>query len=443
MNAARYLIGITTLALLLAAAHLIAAARPHLPPAINLIAFVDADGAVKTMRPDGSQTTRVSPDVQGFFTWPTWSPDARRLAYSGVVVADRQPQLNLYASHIASPPTDPLDNIIYSAQPGDVGLLAQGVIHYPLWSPDGANLAFIASTSAGISLYIDDLSDDPHALHLLDDGPLWIAWSPDGNTLAVHRAADHFLVSQASPPGEWNIRQLPVNSADYRVPAWTPAANAITLALAESPTRASLATLPLSAPDTDPVPIRDARGSLAFLWAPGGERIAIADSAQLFLYHDAAMLAYRRLAIAPATNPAGAADEIIRPVIAFFWSPDGSRLAYITLSDAQGALRCVVVDMNTRRSRVALDFIPSAEQRTLFQFFDQYAYSHSPWSPDSVNLVFAGKPVGDAASASHPSQRNSRTTAQQNASQIIIVSAETASAPQIIADGIMAFWSPR
>lgn len=433
MTSARPFIGAIVLALLLAAAHLIAAARPHLPPAVNLIAFVDADGAVKTMRPDGSQTTRVSPDVQGFFTWPTWSPAARQLAYSGVVVVGRQPQLNLYAAPIASPPRDPLDNIIYSAEPGDVGLLAQGVIHYPLWSPDGSSLAFIASTSDGISLYIDDLSDDPDARRLLSDGPLWIAWSPDGSALAVHRADDHFLVSS---PGEWQIRQLPVNSGDYRVPAWTPAANAITLAVAESPSRASVATLRVDgAPDADPLPIRPAHGSLAFLWAPGGARIAVADSAQLFLYRDAAMLAYRRLAIAPASDPAGAADEIIRPVIAFFWSPDGSRLAYITLSDTQGALRCVVVDMNSRRSRIALDFIPSAEQRTLFQFFDQYAYSHSIWSPDSASLVFAGRPVGDAASASR--------AAQQDASQIIVVSADAASAPQIIGDGIMAFWSPR
>lgn len=440
MNGARPLIGAIVLALLLAAAHLIAAVRPHLPPAVNLIAFVDADGAVKTMRPDGSQTTRVSPDVQGFFTWPTWSPDAHRLAYSGVIVVGNQPQLNLYAAPIGSPQTDALSNIIYSAEPGDVGLLAQGVIHYPLWSPDGESLAFIASTSDGLSLYIDDLSDDPHARRLLDDGPLWIAWSPDGETLAVHRGDDHFLVSQVSPPGEWNVRKLPVNAGDYRVPAWTPAANALTLAVADSPSRASVAILRVDgAPDADPAPIRDARGSVAFLWSPDGERIAVADAAQLFLYRDAAMLAYRRLAIAPASDPAGSADEIIRPVVAFFWSPDGSRLAYITLSDTQGALRCVVVDMNSRRSRVALDFIPSAEQRTLFQFFDQYAYSHSIWSPDSDSLVFAGRAVGDAASAS----RAARATAQQEESQIIVVNAEGAAAPQRIGAGIMAFWSPR
>ena len=433
MNGARHLIGAIVLALLLAAAHLIAAARPHLPPAVNLIAFVDADGAVKTMRPDGSQTTRISPDVQGFFTWPTWSPDARKLAYSGVVVVGRQPQLNLYAAPIGSPQTDGLDNIIYSAEPGDVGLLAQGVIHYPLWSPDGASLAFIASTSDGLSLYIDDLSDDPDARRLLDDGPLWIAWSPDGETLAVHRGGDHFLVS---PPGEWNVRKLPVNSGDYRVPAWMPAANALTLAVADSPSRTIVAILRVDGESpTDPAPIRDARGNVAFLWSPDGERIAVADAAQLFLYRDAAMLAYRRLAIAPASDPAGSADEIIRPVVAFFWSPDGSRLAYITLSDTQGALRCVVVDMNSRRSRVALDFIPSAEQRTLFQFFDQYAYSHSIWSPDSDSLVFAGRAVGNAASASR--------AAQQEESQIIVVNAEGASAPQRIGAGIMAFWSPR
>ena len=103
------------------------------------------------------------------------------------------------------------------------------------------------------------------------------------------------------------------------------------------------------------------------------------------------MLAYRRLVIAPASDPARRRRRNRPPRHSrSSGSPDGSRLAYITLSDAQGALRCVVVDMKSRRSRIALDFIPSSEQRTLFQFFDQYAYSHSPWSPDSANLVFAG-----------------------------------------------------
>ena len=433
MKGARLLIGIAALILPLAASYVIADVRPRAAPAVNLIAFVDADGAVKTMLPDGSGVRRISPSVEGFFTWPTWSPDARTLAYSGVVNADGAAQLNLYAAALDGIGDDGddagLHKVIYAAEPGDVGLLAQGVIHYPLWSPDGTHLAFIAAASDGLSLYIDDLSDDPVALHLLDDGPLWMAWSDDGAALAVHRGSDHFLVDARDG---FRVTELDIAAQGYRVPAWKPSANAITVLAGEGVATANLVDGVVEAP----MPLRDARGEAAFLWSPSGAHLAVSDGARRFLYRGAFMSAYRRLAIASESAPQSA-DEIRQPILAFFWSPDGSRLAYITLSDTEGALRCIVVDMDSRERRSALDFVPSPEQQTLFQFFDQYAYSHSVWSPDSANLVFAGNIVGSAATASigtHPGHRGFH---------IIVADADGASTPQLVGEGIMGFWSPR
>lgn len=431
MRGARLLIGIAALVLPLAASYVIADVRPRAAPAVNRIAFVDADGAVKTMLPDGSGARRISPDVDGFFTWPTWSPDARTLAYSGVVNDGGMAQLNLYAAALdGSPGADgDLHRVIYAAAPGDVGLLAQGVIHYPLWSPDGAHLAFIAADSDGLSLYIDDLSDDPGARHLLDDGPLWMSWSDDGAALAVHRGSEHFLVDARD---EFRVSGLDIAAQGYRVPAWKPSANAITVLTGDGVSTANVVGGSADAP----MPVRDARGDAAFLWSPTGAHLAVSDAARRFLYRGAVMSAYRRLAIASESSPQNA-DEILQPILAFFWSPDGSRLAYITLSDTEGALRCIVVDMDSRERRSALDFVPSPAQQTLFQFFDQYAYSHSVWSPDSANLVFAGNIVGNAATASggaHPGHRGFH---------IIVADAADAAAPQLVGEGIMAFWSPR
>ena len=432
MKGARLLIGIAALILPLAASYVIADVRPRAAPAVNLIAFVDADGAVKTMLPDGSGVRRISPSVDGFFTWPTWSTNARTLIYSGVVNADGAAQLNLYAAALDGNGDDDvgLHRVIYAAEPGDVGLLAQGVIHYPLWSPDGTHLAFIAASSDGLSLYIDDLSDDPGALHLLDDGPLWMSWSDDGAALAVHRGSDHFLVDAR----DWfQVTELDIAAQGYRVPAWKPSANTITVLAGDG-----VATANVSADGVAdaPTPLRDARGEAAFLWSPSGSHLAVSDAARRFLYRGAVMSAYRRLAIASESAPQSA-DEIRQPILAFFWSPDGSRLAYITLSDTEGALRCIVVDMDSRERRSALDFVPSPEQQTLFQFFDQYAYSHSVWSPDSANLVFAGNIVGNAATASsgaHPGHRGFH---------IIVADAGGTSTPQLVGEGIMGFWSPR
>lgn len=432
MKGARLLIGIAALVLPLAASYVIADVRPRAAPAVNLIAFVDADGAVKTMLPDGSGVRRISPAVEGFFTWPTWSTDAQTLAYSGVVNADGAAQLNLYAAALDGSGDDDggLHRVIYAAEPGDVGLLTQGVIHYPLWSPDGTHLAFIAASSDWLSLYIDDLSDDPGALHLLDDGPLWMSWSDDGTALAVHRGSDHFLVDARDG---FRVSELDIAAQGYRVPAWKPSANAITVLAGDG-----VATANVSADGVveAPMPLRDARGEAAFLWSPSGAHLAVSDAARHFLYRGTVMSAYRRLAIASESAPQNA-DEIRQPILAFFWSPDGSRLAYITLSDTEGALRCIVVDMDSRERRGALDFVPSPEQQTLFQFFDQYAYSHSVWSPDSANLVFAGNVVGNAATASgraHPGHRGFH---------IIVADADGASTPQLVGEGIMGFWSPR
>ena len=84
-----------------------------------------------------------------------------------------------------------------------------------------------------------------------------------------------------------------------------------------------------------------------------------------------------------------------------------------------------------------MDFIPSREQLTMFQFFDQYAYSHSLWSPDGRSLVFAGKLVDRAKSAFATSD-----VARQG-SHIIVVGTDSDPSTQTIANGILAFWSPQ
>ena len=86
--------------------------------------------------------------------------------------------------------------------------------------------------------------------------------------------------------------------------------------------------------------------------------------------------------------------------MAYFWSPDGSRLAYVALSKKAGILRWTVLNVVNGERWPLVDFIPSRDQLTIFQFFDQYAYSHSPWSPDSRSLVFAGKLVDGAVPVS-------------------------------------------
>ncbi len=427
---ARLFIGFVALLLLLICAAIIPQLRPSMDPGVNLIAFVDADGDVMTMRPDGLQVNQVSPEVDGFFTWPTWSPDANTLVYSGVVDEGDTLQLNLYASDTSGG----ANRVIYASEPGEVGLLAQGVVHYPLWSPDGEHLAFIATARGQLSLFMDDLRDDPAARHLLDDGPLWMSWAHDSSFLAIHRGPEHFVVSGGD---DLAVQPLEIREIGYRVPALHPLDGSLTLRSQPTALRASVSSVRLDGSKVQSItPLRSVDGQAAFLWASTGRHVAIGEASQYLMYRDTALPVYSGIAVVPL----GTSESVIEldlPVLAFFWSPDGTKIALVTLSDKQGALAWALYDVGSDERMRLVDFSPSAEQLTVFQFFDQYAYSHSIWSPDSASIVFAGDLLTDSVTASisdHPGH---------SSFHIVVVDVEPVAEAHVIAEGIMGFWSPR
>mgnify|MGYP001459365982 CR=1 FL=1 len=136
---------------------------------------------------------------------------------------------------------------------------------------------------------------------------------------------------------------------------------------------------------------------------------------------------------------------IEKPTIAHFWSPDSKQIAYVSLSETPGVLCWAVMDIETQQQSELVDFVPSEAQLTMFQFFDQYAYSYSLWSPDSDALVFAGNLSTDALTASFSSGDNGTENYPAFAHEsghIIVVSLGEQTSTQVIAEGFMATWSP-
>ena len=399
--------------------------REHI---VNRIAFVSLDGRIRSVRPNGSSVREISPD-DGLYTWPTWSPDARKLVFSGIVGPPGSAQINLYAYTRFS---GRVQNI-YSGEPGVAGLLAEGVVHYPLWSPDSQTVAFIAITRQGLTLLLDDLSDDPSADFVLGQGPLWISWSHNSQYMLIHRGASHFLLDTS---GDLQPELLDFQTARYRVPAWKPREDAVTVMRETEPDRYSLYTVEVSATGPDATQqVMEVESDPAFMWSPRGDFLAVAGSPRGLELMGSIMLVYQDLKLVPdseTVDPMTIEDN----VLAFFWSPDGSKLAYVTLSQVRGVLTWNLLDMNSRVQRRLIDFIPSRNQLTMFQFFDQYAYSHSLWSPDSRSLVFAGRPSTEATEASFGADPGHEDP------HIIVLDTDTRSV-EYIADGILGFWSPR
>ena len=139
-----------------------------------------------------------------------------------------------------------------------------------------------------------------------------------------------------------------------------------------------------------------------------------------------------------------------RTVLAFFWSPDGRSLAFLTLSgdadddsvnasaprkqralgrpagsaaqqQGQGFLSLAVVDVATGQGLHLLDFDPTLAYVSQFlPYFDQYALSHRIWSPDSSAIVL---PV------------------REDDTSVILVVPVGGGQPYQLAEGEIAFWS--
>ena len=191
-------------------------------PVIDRIAYVTPEGEIWTAAPDGSSRSRLSPADGGFYTWPTWSPDGRTIVFSAVLGdAAENVRVLLLEAELAEGTVSSL----HSGATGFVGLLAEDVVHYPIWSPDGAHLAFIAGREDGLALLLDDRSDDAPPREILGDGPLWLSWSADSRFLLAHRGQDNILIDVGSGDAVDGYPTTRVDSLAerYRVSAWSPA----------------------------------------------------------------------------------------------------------------------------------------------------------------------------------------------------------------------------
>ena len=397
------------------------------PPSLRVdrIAYVGLDGQIRTVDRDGFGETIISRG-DGFFTWPTWSPDGRKLVFSGMIDNGAGvPQPVLYALNTLSGRLREL----HVGELGTRSLVADGAPHYPFWSPDGTRLAFVGATGQGLVLYLDDLRDGAGPKLTLENGPLWMDWSPESRSLLVHRGPDHFLVDvENGVPTD-----LPVLSDEfgYRVPAWTPLGETFTFVSGDR--LHGYALLTSSAAGGNRTLVENVPRDTAFLWSPDGSFIAVTRPETVYVYQPFGLRVFERVSLYSADGSSLVAD-IRENVIAFFWSPDSTKLAYVTLTDAPGVLRWNVFEVEDGSWRPLADFRPSLDQLTVLQFFDQYAHSHSLWSPDSDALVFAGRLPGGAVPASWR---------QPQVDHVIVLTTGQLPSVDVIADGVLAFWTPR
>jgi len=83
------------------------------------------------------------------------------------------------------------------------------------------------------------------------------------------------------------------------------------------------------------------------MWSPLGDFLAVAGSPRGLDISGLIMFVYQDLNLVPDSETVDP-TTIKGNVLAFFWSPNGSKLAYVTLSRVRGVLTWNVLDLNSQ-----------------------------------------------------------------------------------------------
>jgi Tol biopolymer transport system component len=400
---------------------------------VDLIAYSGADGGLFTILPDGTGSRRLAGggvegavgriSAQGLapsalFTWPTWSPDGRRLAFSRVLPDDGSPTTSI---HVVDLETQNV-NLVHENGPGASPFIAQDASHYLYWAPDSSLLTFISSTATGLTLFSSAGDGREAPTPIATMGPIYYSWAADSSGILMHLRNG---LEVLDAPGLNAARQVGEASSIYRVPAFSPVERKAAY-IAQNDGGDSLFLLNLGPADDagPPKAVADVGPSAAFLWSPDGQEIATADS------DSSTLPSYQQLRLVRADGT-GERTVVDESFLAFFWSPDGQWLLYVTVAPSERALVWKVVPASGGEPRELVEFGPSAEQFTMISFFDQYAYSNSLWAPDSTRFLFTG-------TLSHGAGQTNGVSPSTH--KVYAVDVATGTTTEL-ASGRIAFWS--
>jgi TolB protein len=384
------------------------------------LAVVDSDGHLETMDATGGSTATIG-RAGTRFTFPAWSPDGSRIAVIGQTVAETAVDV-FTVSVSGAGATDPA--VVYRS--------ADRVPFYLYWAPDSRRVTFLTTEPAGLALRIAPADASSPAVTIRQGAPLYWAWAPP-DRLLVHsgvEGVDGFF-GEVGLDGA-SLEPSAVRAGDFRAPAVT--GNGLFRAFS-SP---GAGTPEQVIVETSDRMIRHAvgiYGGAALDFGPAGDALA-------FIAPAAAgpdvSLPVGPLRLMDAAS--GAVRTLLpEPVVAFFWSPDGSTIAALEVASpgdnvattgtivlaatAPGlALRLVFVrvDRGAIRSQRGVR-VSDAFASQLLPYFDQYALSHLVWSPDGGSILL---PLVSA----------------DGVVQLTAIGADGSEAP--VTDAAMGFWRP-
>jgi TolB protein len=345
----------------------------------NKLLVMGSNGNIYTLNPDGANRKAITRDagMETQYRQPTWSPNGERIAFTTIRSEDGD--VKSFISTIRADGDEQIDLEVPFAP------------FYIYWSPDSRRLAYLSNWNRsenlpGMALRLVEIEEGTagaptlRANTLAEGQPFYFSWSPDGSRLLTHIGNERLEVQGVDGTQE----ALLMSTGAFPAPIWSKSGEQLVFALNDE--QRGEQQLVLSDIAGKPISdITDFSDRISFTLSPDGAKVAYvitedgeggATFGPLYVF-DLATMATRELSSAP--------------VIAFFWSPDGNKLAFMEaeLIRNRVQLRWQVWD-GTRKTAYEA-FLPTTRfYQNYLSFFDQYAQSMTIWSPDSSAFTYAG-----------------------------------------------------
>lgn len=288
---------------------------------------------------------------------------------------------------------------------------------YIFWSPTGDRLAYLSNWLAldqpSMALRIVELdAGEARARTLAEGQPFYFSWAPDGQQLLAHIGGERIELLSLDGAAQ----SLQISGGQFPAPQWAADGARLIYAVADA---AYQRLVVADSNGQELTELTDFPGRISFSLSP--------DNAQL------AYIVTEAAAQMSTLGPLYVVDVETRrtreittnPVLAFFWSPAGDRLAYLGLEFVAGRLGLRWYVWDGRTSTPYASFLPT---RTFWEnylpFFDQYAQSHRVWASDGSAFVFTG-------------------TLADGRSGVWVQPITPDAAPVAMGSGVVATWSPR